>query len=321
MKVKFFFLLATFLFQSLNAQAACKNLLNKSSTDNFINKICDDNKDLVADDANIKNDNTIKSINLAFATIEDANFYEQVYGNFINHLSKCMKIPVLTYPVYDEKNIVEAMKLGRVHIASFGAGATMKAVNESAAIPFASRGLNGVQEHYQLYLIVKKDSNFNFAKDLKGKKIAHVTPSSVSGNLAPRALFPELGLIPDIDYKVEFSGRHDKSILGVKNGFYDAAAVASDVFKRQNNQSDFKILWKSENFPTNSFSYNNFIDKKTKKNIQTCFFQYKFPDNLALKLGGNNEFVPVNYLRDWKNIRKVAQKAIANTNINNSNKK
>ena len=40
------------------------------------------------------------------------------------------------------------------------------------------------------------------AGDLKGKRIAHTSPSSNSGNLAPRALFPKIGLTPDTDYKV-----------------------------------------------------------------------------------------------------------------------
>ena len=37
---------------------------------------------------------------------------------------------------------------------------------------------------------------------MKGRKIAHVTPSSNSGNQAPRALFKSLGVEPDVDYKV-----------------------------------------------------------------------------------------------------------------------
>ena len=50
--------------------------------------------------------------------------------------------------------------------------------------------------------------------------------------MAPVALFPKEGLTPDKDYKVIFSGKHDQSVMGVNSGDYDAAAVASDVFKR-----------------------------------------------------------------------------------------
>jgi phosphonate transport system substrate-binding protein len=203
-----------------------------------------------------------KTLNIAFATIEDAAMYDDIYRGFINHLQQCMNTTVLIYPVYQEAQVIDAMKDSKIHVASFGAGATVTAVNIAGAVPFASRGKNNSNETYQLWLISKKNSKYTSIQSLKGAKIAHTTPSSNSGNLAPLALFPDLGLRPKIDYQVEFSGRHDKSIIGVKNGFYDAAAIASDVFKRmlinnEINENDFNIIWKSGAFPTNSFSYSS----------------------------------------------------------------
>jgi len=306
-------LLILLLFTFSVTSMACKNPLNVSSETSAL-KLCDNNNDLVADEPLKKDILNLKSLNLAFATIEDASFYEQVYGEFIAHLKICMKMPILVYPVYQEQSVIDAMKSSKVHIASFGAGATMMAVNQAGAIPFASRGSNSESEYYQLWLITKRNSPYKKITDLKNTKIAHATPSSVSGNLAPRALFPELGLKPDIDYKVEFSGRHDKSILGVKNGFYEAAAVASDVFKRmviskEINQDDFNIIWKSSNFPTNSFSYSYNLAPNIKKNLQNCFYKYRFNEKNKNLLGGNDEFVPVSYIKDWDIVRKVAKKA------------
>ena len=77
-------------------------------------------------------------------------------------------------------------------------------------------------------IVVLKDSPFQKLADLKGKRIAHTTPSSNSGNLAPRALFPAEGLVPDKDYKPLFSGKHEHSIAGVAAGDYDAAPIAHD---------------------------------------------------------------------------------------------
>lgn len=74
------------------------------------------------------------------------------------------------------------------------------------------------------------DSPYQKPQDLVGKKIAHTTPTSNSGNLAPRALFPALGLTPDKDYEVVFSNGHERSVTGVMHGFYPAAAVASDLY-------------------------------------------------------------------------------------------
>ncbi len=93
---------------------------------------------------------------------------------------------------------------------------------------------------YTLIAIVKADSPYKTLADLKGKRVAHTSPSSNSGNLAPRVFFPENGLVPDTDYKPVFSGGHDKSVLGVARGDYDMAAVASDVYDRIVARSDVK---------------------------------------------------------------------------------
>ena len=77
-----------------------------------------------------------------------------------------------------------------------------------------------------------QDSDIKTVQDLKGRKVAHVTPSSNSGNQAPRALFKDMGVVPDVDYKVIYSGKHDNSIMGVVNKDYDAAPVASTVMQR-----------------------------------------------------------------------------------------
>jgi len=83
--------------------------------------------------------------------------------------------------------------------------------------------------------------------DLKGRKVAHVTPSSNSGNQAPRALFKSMGVVPDKDYKVTYSGKHDNSIMGVANKDYDAGPVASSVLDRMVdkgivNRDDLRVI-------------------------------------------------------------------------------
>ena len=122
------------------------------------------------------------------------------------------------YQVQSNAAEIEAMRSGRLHVGGFSTGPTNYAVNLAGAVPFAVKGGEKELQGYNLILIVKKDSSYQKITDLKGKKIAHVQPSSNSGNLAPRALFPALGLTPDQDYKVLYSGKHDNSIVGVTTG-------------------------------------------------------------------------------------------------------
>ena len=95
--------------------------------------------------------------------------------------------------------------------------------------------------------------------DLKGKRVAHTAPTSNSGNQAPRALFPALGVVPDKDYKVIYSGSHDQSMLGVVAGDYDAAPVASEVVERMAARKLYQsgrreVIWESQPFPTTSYT-------------------------------------------------------------------
>jgi phosphonate transport system substrate-binding protein len=165
------------------------------------------------------------------------------------------------------------MRSGRLHVSGFAAGATVYGVNLAGFHPAAMMGnKDGTFRGYQLWLITHKDSDIKTVQDLKGRKIAHVTPSSNSGNQAPRALFKDMGVVPDVDYKVIYSGKHDNSIMGVVNRDYDAAPVASTVMQRMVergifDQSEVRIIWKSDQFPGTSYGYIYNLDPKLQKQV------------------------------------------------------
>jgi phosphonate transport system substrate-binding protein len=148
--------------------------------------------------------------------------------------------------------------------------------------------------------------------DLKGRRIAHTSPSSNSGNLAPRALFPSLGITPDKDYKVLFSGGHDRSVLGVRSGDFDAAPVASDVYERMADrgvikESEFRVIWQSNPFPTSSFAYAHDLEPKFRDQMLKCFYDFRFPEPMQKAFDGADRFVPVTYAKEWADVRKVAE--------------
>ena len=125
----------------------------------------------------------------------------------------------------------------------------------AGAVPFVVMGSEKGVAGYQVQAIVRADSSYRTLADLKGRKIAHVAPSSNSGHLAPKVMFPDHGLAPDVDYKPLMSGGHDKSILGVASGDYDMAPVASAILDRMLARGDVKPaalrnIWKGDDFPT-----------------------------------------------------------------------
>ncbi|MCA3019474.1 MAG: phosphate/phosphite/phosphonate ABC transporter substrate-binding protein [Rhodocyclaceae bacterium] len=273
---------------------------------------CDENKDLVADtpkdSKKLKNPNTIV---FTYTPVEDPAVYEKIFQPFTQDLGKCLDKRVVFYQVNSNAAEIEAMRSGRLHVGGFSTGPTAFAVNIAGAVPFAVKGTEKEFQGYNLLVIVKKSSPYMKLADLKGKKVAHTSPSSNSGHMAPLALFPAEGLTPDKDYKILFSGKHDQSIMGVNSGDYDAAAVASDVYHRmasrgQIKEDDFRIIYKSNKFPTSSFAYAHDLDPALAKKLVKCFYDYRFTPEMVKAFDGADRFFPVNFQKDWEVVRQVA---------------
>jgi phosphonate transport system substrate-binding protein len=298
-------LLAALPFAAL-AQDACKN---RGELDALY---CDDNGDLVADtpreSGKLKNPSTIV---FTYTPVEDPAVYENIFKPFTDHLSKCTGKRVVFYQVQSNAAEIEAMRSGRLHVGGFSTGPTNYAVNLAGAVPFAVKGNEKELQGYQLIFLVRKDSPYQKLGDLKGKKVAHVQPSSNSGNLAPRALFPKEGLVPDQDYKVLYSGKHDQTVMGVLSGDYDGGPVASDVFKRmvdrgQVKADDFRIIYRSQTFPTSSFAYAHDLEPKLRDTLLKCFYDYRFTPEMQKAFDGADRFFPINYKEHWAIVRQVA---------------
>lgn len=288
------------------AQDACGN---RGELDSLY---CDENRDLVADtpkDARkLKNPSTLV---FTYTPVEDPAVYENVFKPFTDYLSKCTAKRVVFYQVQSNAAEIEAMRSGRLHVGGFSTGPTNYAVNLAGAVPFAVKGNATDWQGYQLIFLVKKDSPYQKIADLKGKKVAHVQPSSNSGNLAPRVLFPKEGLVPDQDYKVLYSGKHDQTVMGVLSGDFDGGPVASDVFKRmvergQVKADDFRIIYRSHTFPTSSFAYAHDLEPKLRDTMLKCFYAFRFPPEMQKAFDGADRFFPITYREHWAVVRQVA---------------
>ena len=274
---------------------------------------CDENKDLVADTPkDPKKLKTPSTVVFTYTPVEDPAVYEKVFAPFTEYLGKCLTKKVVFYQVQSNAAEIEAMRSGRLHVGGFSTGPTAFAVNLAGAIPFAVKGDAKEFQGYNLIVVVKKSSPFMKLSDLKGKKVAHTSPSSNSGHMAPMSLFPVEGLTPEKDYKILFSGKHDQSVMGVNSGDYDAAAVASDVYHRmasrgQIKEDDFRIIFKSQKFPTSSFAYAHDLEPEFAKKMVKCFYDYRFTAEMQKAFDGADRFFPVTFQKDWEVVRKVAE--------------
>jgi phosphonate transport system substrate-binding protein len=276
---------------------------------------CDANNDLVADTpTDVSKQKDPSTLIFAWSPTESPAVYKTIYESIMAHMTTCTGKRMAFFTVHSNSAQIEAKRAGRLHIALYATGALGFSVNMAGAVPMVAMGSEKGIGGYQVYTIVKADSPYQKLSDLKGKKVAHVSPSSNSGNLAPRVLFPAEGLKPDDDYKPLMSGGHDKSILGVSLGDYDAAAVASDIYDRmvargQVKGENLRVIWKSETFPTTAFAMAHDLKPELQAKITSCMISYQFSDAIKKEYAGNDRFLPMTYKDTWKPIREVAEKS------------
>ena len=215
-------------------------------------------------------------------------------------------------PVSSSVEEIQLMRDGKLHIAGFSTGTTGFAVNLAGFVPFAvkaDRDKKNEMSGYRLQVIVNSSSPYHSLYDLQGKVIAHTSSTSNSGNIAPRALLPDFGLIADNTYQVVYSGKHKKSILGVVDGTYPAAAVASSVLKRMIFDGtvaaeDIRVLYASPKFPTLSMGYVYNLKPELVEQIKEVFFDYTRTP-LSEEIERVKGYMPLSYKRDWEIVRHI----------------
>jgi phosphonate transport system substrate-binding protein len=291
------------------AQAACSNrgLLDA--------RYCDENGDLIADQPkDPKAWQDPATLVFSYTPVEDPSVYENVFDDLMQHVAKVTGKRVRWYPAESYAAQVEAIRSGRLHIAGVATGPTPYAVNLAGFEPVASMQRANGSIGYTLQLITQKDSPIKTVADLKGKRVAHVTPSSNSGDTAPRALFAAMGVVPGKDYEVLYSGKHDNSIMGVVNKDYDAAPVASTVVERMQARGMFKpdalrVIYETAPFPRTAFGVAHNLKPDLKAKIREAFLSFDFKaSKLAKEFKDTERFTSINYKEHWRDVLTI-QKA------------
>ncbi|MGE4617912.1 MAG: phosphate/phosphite/phosphonate ABC transporter substrate-binding protein [Gammaproteobacteria bacterium] len=289
------------------ASAACKN---RGDLDV---RFCDDDGDLVADTPT----DSSKWVNpdtliFSYTPVEDPSVYENVFTEFMDYLAKNTGKKVKWYGAESYAAQVEAMRSGRLHVAGISTGPTVFGVNLAGYVPIAIMGKHDGRFGYRLQLITHKSTDIKKVSDLKDRKVAHVTPSSNSGNQAPRALFKSMGVVPDKDYKVMYSGKHDNSIMGVANKDYDAAPIASSVLDRMHdkgivNKDDLRIIWQSKLFPTTSYGFAHNLHPDLKRQVTYAFLSFDWTGTALKKEFGkkSDRFISISFKDHWTDIRTI----------------
>jgi phosphonate transport system substrate-binding protein len=251
----------------------------------------------------------------AFIASDTADSERAAWKDLVDTLSKKTgkKAEIVAYKTADDE--IQALREGKLQIAGFNTGNVQVAVNTAGLVPFCTLGGDGgsiVSNYCQI--IVPADSPIHSVGDLKNHTIAFTDRTSNSGYKAALLLLKDRDLLPQRDYNCRFSSSHEKSIQGIANGEYQAAAVASEMLQRavasgSIDLTKFKVIETSKPFPPATIGYAYNLSPELAQAIRQVFLEYSWPGTGLEKLFAGaraTKFVPVSYKNDFEWARLIA---------------
>ncbi|NRG46164.1 phosphate/phosphite/phosphonate ABC transporter substrate-binding protein [Bacillus sp. CRN 9] len=143
-------------------------------------------------------------------------------------------------------------------------------------------------EYYTAFITKKDNKKINKMEDLKGKNFAFVNAASSSGYLYPKGtLVQEFDLDPNLVEKsgyffenVTFSESHVNSVMGIKMGDFDAAAVAigqldSMIQAGTIKEDDFKVIGRTQDIPDASYIVRENLPEDFKQALREAFVSFE----------------------------------------------
>jgi len=103
-------------------------------------------------------------------------------------------------------------------------------------------------------------------------------------------------------------------VSGVAAGDFDAAPIAHDILVRMAERglikmADFRILWKSRNFPPGGLSMAHDLAPALQSKIRECTANFRYTPEMVKGFQGADRWLPIDYKKDWEIVRKVAQES------------
>lgn len=214
---------------------------------------------------------------------------------FAEYLSKKLDRQVDVTLATDYSTIVEAMASGQVDIGIMPPAAYVQAKDMDAAEAILTSQLGDYDQETGLPLegqltntfkgeiLVRADSGLNELTDLKGKKIATLSPNSASGYIYPVAEMKDAGVDPTTEATLTTVNDIPSEITAVLNGQMDAAFVfegARNVFASSFADNDLfkdlKVLYLTEgDIPNDAIAVQPKMDDALKKEIEDVFLNMK----------------------------------------------
>ena len=231
------------------------------------------------------------TLNVQFVPTNNDGSMEAKTGPFADYLSEKLGMDVNVTLATDYSTIVEAMASGKVDLGIMPPAAYVQARNLDAAEAILSSQLvkydkdteEPIEGEYTSTfkgeVLVKADSDMESLEDLKGKKIATLSPNSASGYIYPVAEMKDLGIDPLTDCTLTTVNDIPSEMTAVLNGqqdacfvFQGARYVFSSKFTDYDLYKDLKVLYLTDgDIPNDAIAVQPSMDEDLKAQIKDVF--------------------------------------------------
>ena len=211
-----------------------------------------------SDGAGRQRSSSPERLRLAFTSSseEEIERRSQAYTRLAEYLGRRLGLEVEVVKGASYSAAIEAMRAGKIDIINSSPLPYMVARAKFGAEPLVTSATpDGQPSSYFSVFITRPASGLRSLDDVKARArelvIAFADPVSTSGHLVPRAHLESMGINPEKDFKqVVFTGNHIASLMSVKSGKLDVAAVTRTFLDRvfkdgRVKREEIVVLWTS----------------------------------------------------------------------------
>ncbi|MFO1250460.1 MAG: phosphate/phosphite/phosphonate ABC transporter substrate-binding protein [Inhella sp.] len=209
----------------------------------------------------------------------------------------------------DTRDLSRAFRAQQAHLVLMHTGAVEEEVACGGLLPLAQPvGADGELSGYRMEIVVPAASPVRELAQLRGLTLTFVDESSASGYKLPVALLRrEAGLELGRDYRAEFSGRHDGSILAVSGGLAQAAAVAGSIRRRLEREGlvthdSLRVIYASQVLPKPPWGVSHRLHPQRVQALRAALLS--FPGG-PKGLQEGDSLRPARYREDWAGMREL----------------
>lgn len=219
------------------------------------------------------------SLRISVLPTQSKTDQEKMIAPLDAHLEKVLGQPVEFLIAKDYKDNVDMLVDGRANAAYTGAVSYFEALERGAKVKPIAAPIDKYTHRpwYRACMITVANSDIKTLQDLKGKRVAFVSPSSTSGYVLPLAALKQAGIDPERDFAaVIFGDTHSKTEALLEAGKVDAIATnIPSYLKRQTlgklTPQNSRVFWESQPVPHSPFLISTDLPPELVEKLKEAF--------------------------------------------------